>query len=286
MLSLSATLIAIKNQLQNKPVEIHDIYLGSQTLEDSNTLHFIHFYFPITFFTYIGHVQQQYTPLGVSRTAVKRNAKGEIERVNYQIDNVNKAMGAYAAAHDCRNKRIVTRLIFRDHLSSYLDAKVVFDGFIQNVVFEQKKMSASCVPVIGSLSFETGWPYQIECNAKFGDAYCKVNKELAANKVTGSATGGTSTTVIDTVNLTQADDYWNYGTITFTSGNNDGSSRKILDFDSATDKLTLDYALDNAVQVGDAFVVYRGCDKTLAMCTTLYSNTDNYHGFHTIPLTK
>lgn len=286
MLNLSATLTVIKNQIQHKPVELHDIYLGSQTAEDSNTLHFVGFYRTITFFTYLGHVEQSYTPLYIQRTAVKKSSKGEIERISYRIDNVNKAMSAYAAAHNFRNKRVVTRLIFRDHIGSYLDAKVVFDGFIQSISFPEKRMEASCVPIIGSLSFETGWPYQIQCNAKFGDAYCKVNKELAANKVTSAATGGTTTAVIDTVNLTQADDYWNFGTVTFTSGNNDGASRKVVDFDNATKKAILDYALDNAVIAGDAFIIYRGCDKTLAMCGTTYSNTDNYHGHHTIPLRK
>ena len=286
MLSLSATLIAIKNQLQHKPVEIHDIYLGSQTSEDSNTLHYVNFYFPLYFFTYLGHTSQVYSPLGISRSAIKKGSQGEIERVGYQLDNVNKTMSEFAASHDFRNKRIVTRLIFRDHLSSYLDAKIVFDGFIQNLVFSRKQMSASCTPVIGSLGFETGWPYQIACNARFGDAYCQINKEAAENKVTGTVTDGTTTTVIDTINLIQADDYWNWGTITFTSGNNNGSSRKILDFDAATDALTLDYALDTAATAGDEYVVYRGCDKTLNSCDTIFSNTINYHGFHTIPLTK
>lgn len=284
MLNLSATLIAIKNQVQHKPVEIHDIYLGSQTLEDSNTLHFVGFYKTIKFFTYYGHVAQDYTPLYIQRTAIKKTSKGEIDRVSYKVDNVNKAMSAYAADHDFRNKRVVTRLIFRDNLSSYLDAKIVFDGFIQSIAFEQKVMAATCVPKIGSLNYETGWPYQIQCNAKFGDAYCTIDKTLVANKVTGSATGGTTSTVIDTVNLTQADDYWNFGTIVFTSGNNNGDSRKIIDFDNATNKLTLDYALDSATEAGDEFIVYRGCDKTLGMCTSTYTNQANYHGFHTIPL--
>ena len=286
MYSLSATLTAIKNQIQHRPVEIHDIYLGSQTAEDSNTLHFVNFYRTVSFFTYIGHVARNYTPLAVNRTAIKKTSHGEIERVSYRIDNVNKAMGAYAAAHDFRNKRVVTRLIFRNNLTSYLEAKIVFDGFIQAILFEQKNMSATCVPVLGSLKIETGWPYQIQCNAKFGDAYCTVNKNTDANKKTGTATGGTTTTLIDTVNLTQADDYWNWGTVTFTNGLNNGDSRKINDFDQATRKVTLDYALDNAVVAGDTYTIYRGCDKTLNMCDTVYANTINYHGFHTIPLRK
>ena len=270
----------------HKPVEIYDVYLGSQTVEDSNTLHFINFYKTTSFFAYLSHAAQSYTPLGISRSAIKRSSKNEIERINFQLDNVNKAMGAYAKSHNFRNKRIVVRLIFRDHLSSYLDAKIVFDGFIQAIVFEQKSMTATATPKIGSLGFETGWLYQLNCSARFGDAYCQVDKEHAANKVTGTATGGTTTTVIDTSNLTQADDYWNWGTITFTSGNNNGDSRKIIDFDQATRKLTLDYALDSAVIATDGFIVYRGCSKTLDMCQNTYSNEVNFHGFHTIPLNK
>ena len=182
MYSLSATLTAIKNQVQHRPVEIHDIYLGSQTAEDSNTLHFVNFYHSVGFFTYLGHVDRTYTPLAVNRTAIKKTSKGEIERVSYRVDNVNKAMGAYAAAHDFRNKRIVTRLIFRSNLTSYLDSKVIFDGFIQAILFEQKTMGATCVPILGSLKIETGWPYQLLCNAKFGDQFCTVNKNTSANK--------------------------------------------------------------------------------------------------------
>jgi len=286
MYNLSATLTAIKNQVMHKPVEIYDIYLGSQTAEDSNTLHYVNFYKAINFFTYLSHAAQSYTPLGISRTAIKKTSKNEIERVQFKLDNVNKAMGAYAASHNFRNKRVVVRLIFRDYLASYLDAKIVFDGFIQAIIFEQKSMVATATPKIGSLAFETGWLYQLNCSARFGDAYCKIDKEAVANKVTGSATGGTTSTVIDTVNLTQINDYWNWGTVTFTSGLNNGDSRKIIDFDNATRKVTLDYALDNAVIAGDGFTVYRGCSKTLDMCQNTYSNEVNFHGFHTIPLNK
>jgi len=287
MYNLSATLIAIKNQIQHKPVEIYDLYLGSQDEEDSDTLHFVNFYRITTFFSYFGHSATNYTPLGVQRTAIKKTSSGEIEQISFRICNINKAMSAYAASKNFRNKRVVARLIFRDNISSYLDTKIIFDGFIQNISFPQKTMDATAAPKIGSLSFETGWPYQIECHARFGDSYCKVDKTLAANKVTGSATNdGTTSTLIDTVNLTQADDYWNWGYVTFTSGLNDGESRKIVDFDNATKKATFDYPLSIITKTGDNFIIYRGCDKTLNMCTTPYANTDNYHGFHTIPLTK
>jgi len=246
----------------------------------------VHFYSAVNFFTYLGHASQSYTPIAIVRTAVKKTSKGEIETINYQIDNVNKGMSAYAATKDFRNKRIVTRLVFRDHLESYLDTKVIFDGFIQSIVFEQRKMTAFCIPKIGSLNYETGWPYQIQCNAKFGDAYCKVSKNTSANRVDGWVMGGSAGEIVDLINLSQPNDYWNWGAIIFTSGANNGDSRKITDFDNASKKLTLDYVLDNAPAIGDTFTLYRGCDKTLSMCQSSYVNDDNFHGFHSIPLTK
>ena len=284
MYSLSSTLTAIKNQVQHKPVEIHDIYFGSQVAEDSSTLHLVNFYKIINFFSYIGNEPTQYIPLAMQRSGIKRTSTGEIENVNYQLDNVNKELSDLANQYDFRNKRMVTRLIFRDHLDSYADAKVVFDGFIQAVSFEQKKMQTVCVPKLGSLKFETGWPYQIYCNARFGDAYCTVDKTLPANKKTGTATGGTHSTLIDSTTLTQADDYWNNGIVVFTSGDNNGLFRKVVDFSNTACMATLDYDLDHNVAVGDTYTIYRGCNKTLSRCKNTYSNDANFHGFHSIPL--
>ena len=99
MYSLSATLIAIKNSILRKPVEIHDIYLGSQTEEDSNTLHFVNFYKAITFFTYLGQTSQSYTPLGLGRSAIKKSSKGEIDRVYYKLRSEERRVGK-----ECRSR--------------------------------------------------------------------------------------------------------------------------------------------------------------------------------------
>ena len=193
-------------------------------------------------------------------------------------------MAYYANAVDFRNKRIVTRLLYRDYLNDPANAVVIFDGIIQNISFEQTSMVASCVPIISSLAFETGWPYQIKCNNKFGDSFCTVDKNSAVNKKSGTATGGTTATLIDTVNLNQADDYWNIGEILITSGANINVRRRIIDFDQATSTLTFDFEMNSNIQAGDTYSVFRGCDKRLVTCTGTYANDANYHGFHTIPL--
>jgi uncharacterized phage protein (TIGR02218 family) len=286
MLNLSTTLFQLKDQVLRRPIQIHDIYLGSQVAEDENTLHFCYFYKQINFFTYIGGVAQSYQPLAMQRSAIKKSLHGEIDKITYKVDNVNRAMTDYANAIDFRNKRIVTRLLYRDYLEDSVNAKVVFDGIIQSISFEEGSMDASCVPIISSLAFETGWPYQINCNAKFGDTFCTVDKNSSANRVNGTATGGTTATLIDTNKLIQPDDYWNIGEILMTSGSNNKARRKIIDFDQSTGTLVFDFEMNFSVSPGDTYSVFRGCDKRLKTCRDVYSNQSNYHGFHAIPLNE
>lgn len=286
MFNLSPTLAQIKDRILKRPVEIHDLYLGSQTSEDDLTLHFVNYYHQINFFSYLNKAAQSYQPLAVSRSGMKRTSHGEVDRVNYKIDNVTKAMTDYAAATDFRNKRIVSRLIFRDHLDSADDAKVVFDGIIQSILFDQASVNVTAVPIISSLSFITGWPYQLKCNNKFADSYCKVNKNDPVNRCSGIATGGSSSSLIDTTFLIQASGYWNIGEITMTSGNNNGARRKIIGFDQASATLFFDFEMNYDVQAGDTYNVFRGCDKSLTMCQNTYNNDANFHGFHTIPLNE
>ena len=63
---------------------------------------------------------------------------------------------------------------------------------------------------------------------------------------TASATSGSTTTIVDTSNLTQDDDYWNGDIVIITADSgqaaNVGEVRFVKDFDAATDKITVDHA--------------------------------------------
>jgi len=78
-------------------------------------------------------------------------------------------------------------------------------------------------------------------------------------RISGTATGGSKTTVVDTAALTQADDYWNSRRI-FVASTTDslapqGESRKIADFVNSTHTITLEMALSAAVEAGDTYQV-------------------------------
>ncbi len=67
------------------------------------------------------------------------------------------------------------------------------------------------------------------------------------------ATAGTTTTLTDATNLSEAADFWNGGTVAITSGQNKGYSAHIDDFASGV--ITFSPALKEACDAGDTFRV-------------------------------
>jgi len=67
------------------------------------------------------------------------------------------------------------------------------------------------------------------------------------------ATAGTTTTLTDATNLSEAADFWNGGTVVITSGQNKGYSAHIDDFASGV--ITFSPALKEACDAGDTFRV-------------------------------
>jgi hypothetical protein len=79
----------------------------------------------------------------------------------------------------------------------------------------------------------------------------------------GVATNGTTTTLVDTVELTQDDDFWNGGTawITYDAGGlgaaPQGEYSVVTDFASSTDTATLRTTLSAAIASGDRYAIAR-----------------------------
>lgn len=82
---------------------------------------------------------------------------------------------------------------------------------------------------------------------------------LALGAVTeGLATGGSTTTLIDTVNLTQADDFWNGGTVFITNnasgaGSPEEKYAQVTDFVNSTNTATLGVYSLAAIASGDRY---------------------------------
>jgi hypothetical protein len=79
----------------------------------------------------------------------------------------------------------------------------------------------------------------------------------------GTATGGSTTSLIDTVELTQADDFWNLGTVWVTydaagaGAAPQGEYSVVSDFASSSDTATLRSTLTAAIAVNDRYAIAR-----------------------------
>ena len=142
----------------------------------------------------------------------------------------------------------------------------------QHFVAELRGLAQGLQQVVGRI-------YKPACDADFGDAQCGIT--IATWTVTGSVTAVTSQSAFTDSVRAEAADYFKFGLLTFTSGDNDGFAMEVKDF--ATGAFVLQQAMPNPIQVGDAYSVYAGCDKLLASCKTKFNNVINFRGVPHVP---
>ena len=120
--------------------------------------------------------------------------------------------------------------------------------------------------------------FQAGCLNTLYDGACTLNR--ASFAVNGTVTSATASSV--TASLSQANDYFTLGTVTFTSGQNDGFTRTVKGFTSGG-TFTMLVPLPFVPAGGDTFTIYPGCDKKQATCSTKFSNLANFRGQPYIP---
>jgi uncharacterized phage protein (TIGR02218 family) len=123
--------------------------------------------------------------------------------------------------------------------------------------------------------------FGVGCYHQVYDAGCTLLKSAFTST-------GTVSTVTDgahfTTNLTQADDYFDLGVITFTSGANSGFSANVSSFKNASGAIVTNYPFPRAPAVGDAFSIYPGCDLQQATCSGKFANLAHFGGQPYIPV--
>jgi uncharacterized phage protein (TIGR02218 family) len=90
----------------------------------------------------------------------------------------------------------------------------------------------------------------------------------------------TVTTVTDGrrfgANNVKGNDYYRFGIVRWTSGQNVGREFVVKAYTSG--QFTLAFAAPFAVAVGDAFVATRGCDRQFSTCRDVFNNVKNFRG--------
>lgn len=122
--------------------------------------------------------------------------------------------------------------------------------------------------------------YSPLCRAEFADSACGLNP--ATYTVSGTVTAVTDRRRFNDSARTEANDYFTYGLLTFTSGDNDGYSMEVKDYTLSGGAFELVQALPFPIQIGDGYDVIAGCDKRFVTCKA-FGNSLNFRGEPHVP---
>ena len=104
---------------------------------------------------------------------------------------------------------------------------------------------------------------------------------LVKNAYGANGAAGSGST-FSTINWSGASTNFAQGSITFTSGVNEGFQTTVQSAVNGT-SLTLIYPLESPPSTGDTFTVYYGCDHTPGTCKAKFNNLANFRGFPYVP---
>ena len=108
------------------------------------------------------------------------------------------------------------------------------------------------------------------CRYRLGDSRC--TKDLTSFTYSSTLTGVTNNQVFRDSTRAEGVNWFDEGSIEFTSGNNAGITRKVKSF-AADGTFTLDVPLFGTVAIGDAYTAIAGCRKRRTEdCVTKFSN--------------
>ena len=134
------------------------------------------------------------------------------------------------------------------------------------------------------LSVPIGRIYTPECNASLGDSRCAIVVSSTVYTRTGAISAVTDNRVFTVSGDAsgQIDNFFNYGPLTFTAGDNNGLTIQVEDYTTAN-VVTLYESAPYALSTGVTFSAVAGCDRRFLTCKDRFSNKDNFRGFPHIP---
>lgn len=160
-----------------------------------------------------------------------------------------------------------------------IGALMLFEGDVSNVYCDRLSVKVSVKSMLEQ--FNVLMPrrvYQAACANALFDYSCGLVKGSYGSA--GIVAAGSSKLRIESA-LLQPVSWCDLGTIEFTSGLNSGQKRTVKA--NAVGAFALVASLPFTPVVGDTFVAYPGCDKTLSTCTNKFGNIVRFRGQPYIP---
>ena len=166
---------------------------------------------------------------------------------------------------------------FNDPTQYYQD----FKGFVHRVKVKNFTVDLEVEGLSSLLLQNIMKTYENTCPLIFGSDECGF--DLLTVTVSSSVTSVTNRNTFKDTFITETDNFYRFGIITWTSGNNVGLSREIKSWDSINKEYVIYINMPYEIQVGDTYEVSQGCDKSPDFCKSL-DNFDNFEGYlHLVP---
>ena len=207
------------------------------------------------------------------------------------IDNM-EAQGALSAGAITETDLLAGRYddatveLFWVNWADPAEGVTVATGNLGEVKRQGLAFSAELRSLANRLNQKIGQTYERTCSATLGDSRCKVDLSSAATTGTATcATAGLTAAIVVSGLAAYAKDFFSGGTLTFTSGLNQGLAFEVKAHlrTSGADILELWLPTPFAVATSDLATVTAGCRKTFATCRSKFGNGVNFRGFPLIP---
>jgi len=215
---------------------------------------------------------------GFTPTQYEQSADASVDGMEVQafLDSESITAGDIAAGIYDHAEFYVFKINWSDQSQGILKVQ---RGWVGEISRKDNLFVAEVRSLTQAIQQQTGRLYTGQCDAQLGDPRCGVN--LASFTTTGTVTAVTDNSTFTDSSNGEADDYFNYGLITWTVGNNAGRSMEVKSFTSG--QFVLFQPMPSNIEVGDQYSVYAGCDKLFNTCGTKFANKTNYRGFPQIP---
>lgn len=216
--------------------------------------------------------------------------------LSLEVDSVSVRLGAAelvsgtpvvrrALRGELRGVRVLVQRAFVTAAGVVAGLDTVFDGAVvevepastEVVVTAKSVVYRIASGVIPSRPIQPGCPYQVYSTQCRGGGAAPA--EASFTNTTTVASGSTTERVrlaAASANATVS------GWIRFTSGALSGQRHAVVEVISTTE-VRVAVPLDSAPVAGDGVKVIRGCDKTRATCSSVFSNVANFGGFPDAP---
>ena len=157
---------------------------------------------------------------------------------------------------------------------------ILLVGHLGDMQIDGDQYTAELLSLENELAKPALRTFSLRCDADLGDSRCGYSLSADTGTVTAQITTGR---VFTDTSRSEADDYYNGGKVTFTSGANNGRSMDVKKYTLATGRVELYEPLPDTIAGGDTYSITRGCDKTFETCKDVFSNAVNFRGFPHVP---